>query len=80
MLKQYLVSTIKSLNTERQPGIVLVKIGLVDTMIENVTSKKILEIVLTLGNVIIIKMANYLLLNDFRWLHAKLRPTLDLLQ
>ena len=80
MLKQYLVSTIKNLNTERQPGIVLVKIGLADTMIENGTSKKILETVLTLANVIIMKMANYLLLNDYRWPHAKLQPTLDLLQ
>ena len=37
MLKQYLVSTIKNLNTERQPSIVLVRIGFADTMIENGT-------------------------------------------
>ena len=40
MLKQYLVPTIKNLNMERQPGIVLVRIGFADAMIENGTSKK----------------------------------------
>ena len=52
MLKQYLVPTIKKLNMERQPGIVLVRIGFADAMIENRTSKKILETLLTLENVI----------------------------
>ena len=52
MLTQYLVPTIKNLNTERQPGIVIVRIGSADTMIENGTSKKILETLLTLENVI----------------------------